>query len=59
MRLETASVLRRDIPVVPVLVQDAAMPRAEELPDDLRELAFRNSVELSHARLESDVQLLV
>jgi len=59
VRLETASALKRDIPVIPVLVHDAAMPRAEQLPDDLKELAFRNSVELTHARWPSDVQLLI
>ncbi len=59
VRLETASALKRDIPVVPVLVQGATMPRAEQLPEDLRDLAFRNSVELTHARWESDVQVLI
>ncbi|MES2098978.1 MAG: CzcE family metal-binding protein [Pseudomonadota bacterium] len=59
VRLETASALKRDIPVIPVLVHDAAMPRVEQLPDDLKELAFRNAVELTHARWSSDVQLLI
>jgi hypothetical protein len=59
VRLETASALRRDIPVVPVLVHGARMPRAEQLPEDLTELAYRNGVELSHARWDSDVQILV
>jgi len=59
VRLETASALRRDIPVIPVLVHDASMPRAEQLPDDLKDLAYRNSVELTHARWASDVQLLI
>ncbi len=59
VRLETATALKRDIPVVPVLVQDAPMPRADQLPADLQDLAFRNSVELSHARWDSDVELLV
>jgi len=59
VRLETASALKRDIPVVPVLVHAAVMPRAEDLPDDLKELAFRNGVELTHARWDSDVQVLV
>jgi len=59
VRLETASALRRDIPVIPVLVKGAHVPRPEELPDDLRDLAFRNAVEISHARWDSDVQLLV
>jgi TIR domain len=59
VRLETASALRRDIPVVPVLVHGARMPRAEQLPDELKEFAFRNAVELTHARWDSDVQVLV
>lgn len=59
VRLETASALKRDIPVIPVLVHAAEMPHAEDLPDDLKELSFRNGVELTHARWESDVQVLV
>ena len=59
VRLESASALKRDIPVVPVLVRGAKMPRPEQLPDDLRELAYRNGVELTHARWNSDLQLLI
>lgn len=58
VRLETASALKRDIPVVPVLVQGGSMPRAEQLPAELSELAFRNAVELRHARWGSDVDVL-
>jgi hypothetical protein len=57
VRLETAVALARDIPVVPVLVHDAVMPTAQELPDVLKELAFRNGTELTHARWDSDVKL--
>ncbi|MDY0743896.1 toll/interleukin-1 receptor domain-containing protein [Paucibacter sp. R3-3] len=59
VRLETAAALKRDIPVVPVLVHGAQMPRADQLPADLHDLAYRNAVELSHARWDSDVQLLI
>ena len=58
VRLETAAALSRDIPVVPVLVHDAVMPTEQELPDVLKELAFRNGTELTHARWDSDVKLL-
>ena len=58
VRLETASALKRDIPVVPVLVHGARMPRPEQLPNDLAELAYRNGVELTHARWDSDVEVL-
>ena len=59
VRLETASALKRDIPVIPVLVQRGRMPRAEQLPEDLKDLAYRNAVELTHARWDSDVQVLI
>ena len=59
VRLETASALKRDIPVIPVLVHGASMPRAEQLPEDLAELAYRNGVEVTHVRWDSDVQVLI
>ncbi len=59
VRLEIASALRRDIPVIPVLVRGAKMPEADRLPPDLKELVYRNAVELTHARWKSDVQLLI
>jgi hypothetical protein len=59
VRLEIASALKRNIPVIPVLVHDAHMPALEMLPDDLKDLRYRNSVELTHARWNSDVTLLI
>jgi hypothetical protein len=58
VRLEIASALAREVAVIPVLVHDAKMPRPEDLPENLKDLAFRNSVEVTHARWNSDVQLL-
>ncbi len=59
VRLEIASALARNIPVIPVLVHDARMPHADQLPDNLKDLAYRNSVEITHARWNSDMQLLI
>jgi hypothetical protein len=59
VRMELASALKRDIPVVPVLVRGAKMPHPDELPDDLKDLAYRNAVELTHPRWKSDIQLLI
>jgi len=59
VRLQTASALKRGIPVIPVLVHGARMPRADQLPDDLKELAYRNGVELTRARWNSDLQSLI
>jgi TonB family protein len=58
VRIETASALKRDISVIPVLVRGAKMPLAEQLPDDLKDLAYRNCIELTHVRWRSDVKLL-
>lgn len=59
VRLETVAALQRGIPVVPVLVHGARMPKADELPVELQPLAYRNGVELTHARWDSDVEVLV
>jgi TonB family protein len=59
VRIETASALTRDIPVIPVLVRGAKMPSAEQLPEELKDLAYRNCIELTHARWRSDIQLLI
>src|SRR5262245_24796325 len=59
VRIETGAALKRDIPVIPVLVLGASAPKPDQLPDDLKELAFRNAVELTHARWDSDIQVLI
>ena len=57
--LEIASALKREVPVIPVLVHGAKMPTPDQLPESLKSFSHRNSVELSHARWPSDVQLLI
>jgi len=39
-------------------VRGAKMPAIQELPEDLKELVFRNAVELSHAKWRHDVLIL-
>jgi hypothetical protein len=48
VRIEIGSALRRQIPVVPLLVDGASMPRADDLPEDLKPLARRNGIEIRH-----------
>lgn len=55
---EIAAALRRDIPVIPVLVQGAAPPSSAQLPPDLEALAWRNAFELRHTRWDVDVNEL-
>jgi streptogramin lyase len=59
VRLEIVGALRRrDIRVIPVLVEGATMPATEQLPDDLKPLARRNALELSDARWRYDADRL-
>jgi TIR domain len=59
VRHEIATALaRKDIAVIPVLVHGGKMPRLDQLPDNLKDLAHRNCVEITHPRWNSDVQLL-
>jgi formylglycine-generating enzyme required for sulfatase activity len=58
VREEIATALKRNISVTPVLLQGASMPAPEHLPEDLKDLAFRNGFELSHTRWHSDVREL-
>jgi outer membrane biosynthesis protein TonB len=60
VRMEIATALARDgIRVIPVLVGNAPMPRAEMLPDDLKPLARRHNFEISDERWEYDVGRLI
>ncbi len=59
VRIEVASALRRNIPLIPVLVDGAAMPSAQDLPDDIKELALRHAVQLRNAHFNHDSELVV
>jgi hypothetical protein len=59
VRLEIALALERNIRVIPVLVEGAAMPRPEDLPPELARLTRRNAIELSEARWVFDVDRLI
>lgn len=56
---EIQAALERDIRVIPVLVDGARMPAESELPPKLRPLAWRQAVELTHARFTADSEVLV
>jgi hypothetical protein len=43
VRIEVETALQRSIPVVPVLVRGAIMPKPSELPEGLKGLAYRNA----------------
>ena len=59
VRHEIAAALRRDIPVVPVLVGGARMPTRQELPGDIAALSQRHAIEIRDSRFDDDAALLV
>ena len=59
VRAEVAAALQQKVPVIPVLVQDAEMPSAEELPENIRTLARRNGIDLSGAAWRAGVERLI
>lgn len=58
VRIEIESALKRDIKIVPVLVDGASMPRPADLPDRLAPLSGRQAFILTHTRFGADVDEL-
>jgi len=59
VRLEIAAALRRKIPVIPILVDGTKIPKADQLPADLQQLARRNALDLRNASFDADMGKLV
>jgi TIR domain len=59
VRIEIAAALQRSIPVIPILLEGARIPKADELPEDLKELALRNGMEIRHASFQDDMNRLI
>src|SRR5262249_5047153 len=57
--IEIGAALARNIPVVPVLVDGARMPKASELPDSLKPLARRQAIQVRNTNFGSDAEGLV
>jgi predicted ATPase len=59
VKLELLRALELGVPIVPVLVDGAEMPRPQELPPELGRLADRNALELSDTRWDADAGALI
>jgi hypothetical protein len=59
VRLEIGTALERDIPVVPLLIDNASMPKTEELPGDLHGLEFRQAATFNSSDFKSQIQKLI
>lgn len=58
VRVEIESALRRKIPVVPVLLGEAQVPKASELPETLRPLLGLQAARLHRRTFDSDAETL-
>ena len=59
VRLEVRVALLGPGRIIPILANAAAMPGAEELPDDLRDLIKLNAISIRHADFDRDVGRLL
>ena len=59
VRLEIAHALKRDITVIPVLVNGAALPERTALPDDIRGLLDHQAVSVTNAGFRHEMSGLV
>jgi TIR domain len=59
LRIEIATALQRDTPVIPILLDGARMPKSAQLPKDLEELAVRNGLDIRHASFHIDMGKLI
>lgn len=58
VRLEVSTALSRNIQVIPVLFDNVSMPRADDLPENMRMLYRRQFVQIDNTRFEDDVRNL-
>jgi hypothetical protein len=56
---EITSAFDRKISVIPVLVQNASIPREKELPEKLKKLTYRNGISVRHEHFDSDINELI
>jgi hypothetical protein len=59
VRIEIAAALQRDVTVIPILLDGAKIPKADQLPVDLGELALRHGLEIRHASFHLDMDKLI
>ena len=59
VRVEISAALQRDIPVIPILLDGARIPKSKQLPEDLKELASRNGLDVRHASFHKDMDRLI
>ena len=58
VRTEIAASIKRDITIIPILIDGARMPKPRELPDDIAPLAARQALDVNSVHFQRDVNEL-
>jgi WD40 repeat protein len=59
VRLEIETALQGEVRVIPVLADDATLPREDELPDSLTDLVARQAIQIRFDRYRDDISHLI
>ena len=59
VRIEIATAFKRNVRVIPVIIDGARMPKPNELPDEMKPLSRINAVPVSNARFNTDISHLI
>jgi hypothetical protein len=59
VRIEIGAALQRNIPVIPILLDGAKVPKPSQLPKELEELSLRNGLDVRHVSFHNDIDKLV
>ena len=59
VRIEISNALKRGIRVIPILLENTQVPTADQLPDDMKELAQRNGLTVRHTSFHGDMDRLI
>lgn len=59
VRTELSMAFERDIPVIPVLLEETPLPKPDQLPPDIEKLSLSSYCQVRHRSFESDVRGLI
>lgn len=58
VRNEIFWALQRGLPIIPVLIDDTAMPQASKLPAEIKLIAFKHALRLRESHYKADARLI-
>jgi hypothetical protein len=59
VRIEIEAALKKDIPLIPLLIDGSSMPKSEELPVSLKDFIFRNSAPIDRDNFRAQMDKVI